>query len=30
MELDEGYDDMIGYARVVSVSTSCNRCYNLV
>ena len=30
MELDEGYDDMIGYARVVSVSTSCSRCHNLM
>ena len=29
MEMGLGYDDMIGYAKVVSVSTLCSRCSNL-
>ena len=29
MEKGKGYDNMISYAVVVSVSTSCSRCYNL-
>ena len=28
-EKGKGYDNMIGYAVVVSISTSCSRCYNL-
>ena len=28
-EKDKGYDDIISYAIVVSVSTLCSRCYNL-
>ena len=30
MELGWGYDDMIGYTEVVSVSTSCSKCHNLI
>ena len=30
MEKGKGYDDMIGCAVVVSVSTSYSRCYNLI
>ena len=30
MKLDWGYDNMIGCAKVVSVSTSCSRCHNLI
>ena len=30
MELDWGYDNMIGYAEVVSVSASYSRCQNLI
>ena len=29
MEMGSGYDNMIGYAEVVSVSISCSRCSNL-
>ena len=29
MDMGKGYDDMIGCAIDVSVSTSCSRCYNL-
>ena len=29
MEKDKGYDDMIGYTVVVSVSVSCSRYYKL-
>ena len=29
IEKGKGYDGIIGYAEVVSVSTSCNRYYNL-
>jgi len=29
MEIGLGYDDTIGYAKVVSVSASCSRCSDL-
>ena len=30
MEMSSGYNNMIGYAKVVSVSTLYNKCSNLV
>ena len=30
MEIGRGYDDMISYAKAVSVSTSYRRCWNLI